>query len=219
MNWVFNNLELIGFYLYAHLYLAIPAIIMALLISVPIAYFATRHRRARELTLTSTGLLYAIPSLPLFVLIPVMVGVPLRSSQNVHIVLTIYGIALLVRAAADAFDSVDRDVLDSAIATGYGRTRLFWTVHLPLAGPAIVAGLRVVAVSTISLTTVGAVLGIKSLGSLFTDGFQRGIFAEILTGLVLTILLAILIDLIIVAIGKLIMPFDRKSKKVLEAAA
>lgn len=219
MNWVSNNLELIGFYLYAHLYLAVPAIVLSLVISVPIAYFATRHPRAREITLTSTGLLYAIPSLPLFVLIPVMVGVPLRSSQNVHIVLTIYGIALLVRAAADAFDSVDRDVLDSAKATGYGPYRLFWTVHLPLAGPAIVAGLRVVAVSTISLTTVGAVLGIKSLGFLFTDGFQRGIYPEILTGLVLTIVLAILVDLVIVGLGKLVMPFDRKSKKVQEVAA
>jgi osmoprotectant transport system permease protein len=214
VTWISQNLDFIGFTLYAHLYLAVPAIFFSLIISVPIAYLATKHPRIRELTLTSTGLLYAIPSLPLFVLIPIIAGVPLRSSTNVHIVLTVYGCALLVRAAADAFDSVDKDVLNAAEATGYGAVRLFLGVHLPLAGPAILAGLRVVAVSTISLTTVGAVLGIKSLGSLFTDGFQRDIVPEIFTGLVLTMALALVVDLVIVALGKLVMPFDRKSRKL-----
>ncbi len=219
MTWISQNLDFIGFALYAHLYLALPAIFFSLIISVPIAYLANKHPRVREITLTSTGLLYTIPSIALFVLIPIIAGVPLRSSLNVHIVLTVYGCALMVRAAADAFDSVDKDVLNAAEATGYGPGRLFFGVHLPLAGPAILAGLRVVAVSTISLTTVGAVLGIKSLGSLFTDGFQRDIVPEILTGLVLTMALAFLIDFLLVAIGKLVMPFDRKSRKLQGARA
>ncbi|MDO5049764.1 MAG: ABC transporter permease subunit [Actinomycetaceae bacterium] len=219
MTWVMENLDVIGFALYAHLYLAVPAIFLSLLISVPIAYLATKHPKSREITLTSTGLLYAIPSLPLFVLMPIMVGVPLRSSTNVHIVLTIYGCALMVRAAADAFDSVDRDVLEAAQATGYGPGRLLFGVHLPLAGPAILAGLRVVSVSTISLTTVGAVLGITSLGSLFTDGFQRGILPEIITGLVLTIGLAVIIDVVISLLGNLVMPFNRTLRKAEGARA
>ena len=92
---------------------------------------------------------------------------------------------------------------------GYGGLRRFVTVELPLAGPTLLAGLRVVAVSTVSLVTVGAVLGVESLGSLFTDGFQRGILVEILTGIVLTAALALLLDGLLVLVGRLLMPWTR----------
>jgi len=82
-------------------------------------------------------------------------------------------------------------------------------VHLPLAGPVLLSGLRVVVVSTVSLATVGAVIGVPSLGSLFTDGFQRGIQAEIITGIVATILLALVLDWACVAIGRTVMPWTR----------
>jgi osmoprotectant transport system permease protein len=82
-------------------------------------------------------------------------------------------------------------------------------VELPLAGPVLLAGLRVVAVSTISLTTVGAVLGIGSLGLLFTDGLQRSIPEEVLTGIVLTIAIALIVDLLLVWLGRAIMPWTR----------
>ena len=81
---------------------------------------------------------------------------------------------------------------------------------LPLAGPAILAGLRVVTVSTVSLTTVGAVLGVPSLGWLFTNGFQRGLTAEILTGLVVTVLLAVVLDGLVVLAGRVLMPWTRR---------
>lgn len=211
MTWIRVNLDVIAQAVLAHLTLVLPAVIFSLLISIPIAFVSTQHRKLRELTLTTTGLLYAIPSLPMLVLIPVLIGIPLRSNTNVHVVLTIYGCALLIRSSADAFDSVDCDVLASATATGYGPARKFFTVHLPLAGPAIIAGLRVVSVTLMSLTTVAAVLGVTSLGSLFTDGFQRGIAAEVLTGIILTVLLALVIDFAIVMSGHLLLPFTRRS--------
>ena len=92
---------------------------------------------------------------------------------------------------------------------GMGRLRRFLGVELPLAGPAIVAALRVATVSTISLTTVGAVLGVRSLGWLFTDGFERGIWPEIIAGVLLTALTALVVDLLIVAGGRLLMPWTR----------
>lgn len=210
MKWIIANGDVITTAIIAHLTLVLPALVFSLLISVPIAFFATRHRKIREATLTTTGLAYAIPSLPMLVLIPILIGIPLRSNTNIHIVLTIYGCALLIRASADAFDSVDSDVLASATATGYDPVRKFFAVHLPLAGPAIIAGLRVVSVTLMSLTTVGAVLGVPSLGSLFTDGFQRGIQAEVLTGIILTVLLALVIDFAIVKLGQLLLPFTRR---------
>ena len=95
--------------------------------------------------------------------------------------------------------------------------RRFLTVELPLAGPAILAGLRVVTVSTVSLTTVGAVLGVPSLGWLFTNGFQRGLTAEILTGLVVTVLLAVVLDGLVVLAGRVLMPWTRRERATARA--
>jgi osmoprotectant transport system permease protein len=75
----------------------------------------------------------------------------------------------------------------------------------------LIAGLRVVAVSTVSLATVGAVLGVKSLGLLFTDGIQRNIPEEILAGIVATVAIALAIDLALVTLGRLLMPWSRSS--------
>ena len=97
----------------------------------------------------------------------------------------------------------------SATALGYGGLRRFLTVELPLAGPALLAGLRVVAVSTVSLVTVSALLGVGSLGSLFTDGFQRGILAEVITGIGATAVLALLLDAALMALGAVLMPWTR----------
>jgi osmoprotectant transport system permease protein len=100
------------------------------------------------------------------------------------------------------------------MALGYGPVRRFWAVDLPLAGPVIVSGLRVAAVSTIALATVGILVGVTNLGYLFTNGLQRRIIAEVFTGLVVVALLALVIDQLIVAAGRLLMPWTRGSRAV-----
>jgi osmoprotectant transport system permease protein len=209
VNWLFNNLNVIGDATVAHLATALPAIVLSFILSIPIGWVANRFQWSRGFLLTICALLYAIPSLPLFIVLPLFIGTGLRSSINVVISMTIYGIALMARSTADGLASVDSDVRQSATAMGFSPWRQFWRVELPLAGPVLLAGLRVVSVSTISLTTVGAVLGIESLGSLFTDGFQRNIPLEILTGIVLTIAIALLVDLLLVLLGRVLMPWTR----------
>lgn len=209
MTWVANNLPLIGQLTLAHLATALPPIVLSLIISIPLGWAANRFRWSRGSLLTVLGLLYAIPSFPLFVVLPLIIGTGLRDQINVVIGLTIYGVALMVRSTADGLDSVDPDVRQSASAIGFSNFGKFWRVELPLAGPVLLAGLRVVAVSTVSLTTVGAVLGIKSLGLLFTDGIQRNIPEEILTGIVLTVAIALILDALIVLIGRLVLPWTR----------
>jgi osmoprotectant transport system permease protein len=209
MNWVIENLPLIGQRTLEHLALSVPPIILSFVISVPIGWLANRYRWSRGVLLTVLGLLYAIPSLPLFVVLPIVLGTGLRDSVNVIVALTLYGIALMVRTTADALGSVSSDVTQSATAMGFSPWTRFWRVDLPLAGPVLLAGIRVVAVSTVSLVTVGAVLGIKSLGLLFTDGLQRNIVAEVATGMVATIALALLIDFALVLVGRLLMPWTR----------
>ena len=93
--------------------------------------------------------------------------------------LTLYVVAILLRSSVDAFEAVDKDILQAATAMGYKPVRRFFGVELPLAVPVMIAGLRVATVSNISMVSVGAVIGIQSLGTLFTDGFQRGITAEV----------------------------------------
>lgn len=221
MNWVLSNLDTIWDATLAHLAIAIPPIIVSFLLSIPIGWIVVRLRRpeGRRSTrsigggiVTFAGLLYAIPSLPLFIALPSLIGTGLQDPINVVIGLTLYGLALMVRSTVDGLESVDGPTTSAATAMGYSGAQRFFRVDLPLAGPVLLAGLRVVAVSTISLTTVGAVLGVKSLGSLFTDGIGRGITEEIASGIVMVLVLAFAVDGLLVLLGRIVMPWTRKNR-------
>lgn len=209
MTWLSSNWGVIGSLTLAHLWTALPAIALSVLFSVPIARWAAFSRRGGWV-LSALSALYAVPSLPLLIVIPVIVGVALRSPINMVIVLTLYGVAVLVRQVAEGFRAIQRATLQAANACGYSLPRRFVQVELPLATPVIVAGTRVVATSTVSLVTVGAFIGVRSLGTLFTDGFQRGLVAEVVAGLVATVLLALVIDALIQGIGWALTPWTRR---------
>ena len=210
MNWLSGSWALIGELTLTHLTIAVPAIIASLLIAVPVGAWAQRSKGVGGAVLSFLTVLYAVPSLPLLIVIPVLSGVALRSRVNMVVVLTIYGIAVLIRQCAEAFAAVPVDVLESADALGMSRLRRFCTVELPLAVPVIVSGTRVVITSTVSLVTIGAFIGVRSLGTLFTDGFQRGLTVEVLAGLVMTIALALLLDALAVGVGALITPWRQR---------
>ena len=211
MTWLSSNWGVIGSLTLAHLWIALPAIALSVLISVPIARWAAFSRRGGWV-LSALSALYAVPSLPLLIVIPVIVGVALRSPANMVIVLTLYGVAVLVRQVAEGFRAIPRATLQAANACGYSLPRRFVEVELPLATPVIIAGTRVVATSTVSLVTVGAFIGVRSLGTLFTDGFQRGLIAEVVAGLVATVLLALVIDALIQGIGWALTPWTRRGR-------
>lgn len=210
MTWIWANGDLIWDRTLDHLVLSVPPIILSFLLALPLGALANRYRASRGVILSTVGLLYAIPSLPLFIVLPVIVGTSARSPLNLIIALTLYGVALMVRVVADGLASVDPDVRQSATGVGFSSWSEFWQVELPLAGPVLLAGLRVVAVSTVSLATVGAVIGVQSLGSLFTDGFQRGIQAEIIAGIAATVVLALVLDAALVLLGRWLMPWTRQ---------
>lgn len=209
MTWVINNLDLILELTLEHIRLSIVPIVLGFIIAIPLGWFAYRYRLTRGLILTLVGLLYTIPSLALFVILPPLLGIGFLSEANVLIALTIYAVAIMARSVAEALQSVDPDVRQAATAVGYSSWSRFWTVDLPLAGPVLLAGLRVVAVSTVSLLTVGIVVGVQSLGYLFTNGFQRGIVEEVLAGVVMTVIVAVLFDGALVLLGRALMPWTR----------
>lgn len=212
MNWVLDNLDLIGELTVEHVRLSITPIILGLVISIPLGWFAYRFSLTKGLVLTFAGLLYTIPSLALFMLLPPVLGISSLSELNVTIALTLYAVAIMARSVADALDSVDENVRQSATAVGYSDWRRFWAVELPLAGPVILAGLRVTAVSTVSLVTVGILVGRPSLGYLFTNGFQRRIVEEIAAGVLMTVLVALVFDVLLILLGRWVMPWARGSR-------
>jgi osmoprotectant transport system permease protein len=209
VSWVWDNTDAIVRLTIEHVWLSTIPIVLGGLLSVPVGWLANRFRTLRGVILAVVGILYTIPSLALFVLIPPLLGLPFLSPLNVIIALVVYAVAIMSRNAADAFASIDPSALRAATAVGYGPWQRFFQVELPLAGPVLVAGLRVVAVSTVSLVTVGVLVGVQSLGYFFTDGFQRRIEAEILTGIVMTVFVAALFDAALVLAGRLGMPWAR----------
>lgn len=208
-SWIPRNLDRVAELTVQHLWLALLPVLLGLIVALPLAWLATRARVIRTVLITVTGLLYTVPSLALIVMLPLVLGIGILNPLNVVVALTIYTVALLVRSIADALDAVPQAVVAAATAMGYTPLRRFVAVELPLAVPVTVAGLRVAAVSNMSLVTVGAIVGLGGLGALFTDGFQRDIPAEILTGIVLVLVLALLVDVALLAIGRAVTPWTR----------
>ncbi|MFD5214054.1 ABC transporter permease [Microbacterium sp. NPDC058345] len=209
MTWVAENLDLILELTLVHLRQSATPIVLGLVLSIPLGWVAWRYRLVRGPVIVLTGLLYTIPSLALLILLPAALGYRATTEPNLVVALTIYTVAILVRAVADGLDSVDQDVRQAATAVGYAAPRRFFTVELPLAGPVILAGLRVAAVSTISLATVGILIGVENLGYLFTNGLQRRIIAEVLAGVVAVVVIALIVDGLLVLAGRMLMPWTR----------
>lgn len=209
MTWVLANLELIGGLMIEHLRQSAVAIVVGFLLSLPLGWIAWRYRLLRGWVIVITGLLYTIPSLALLLILPVIGGYPVTSDTNLIVALTIYAVAIMVRSVTDGLDSVEPAIRQAATAIGYGGVRRFFAVDLPLSGPVILAGLRVTAVSTISLATVGILVGVTNLGYLFTNGLQRRIIAEVFAGVAAVVLLALVIDVLLMLAGRMLMPWTR----------
>ncbi|MEZ2388870.1 ABC transporter permease [bacterium RCC_150] len=209
MEWFLANSGMVFERAGQHLVLALIPMVLGLLISVPLAQLARRNRIFRTVVTTGSSLLYTIPSLALFIILPPILGTRILDPINVVVALTIYAVALLVRAAMDAFDSVDDDLRMAAVSMGFPPAIRFLQIDLPLSLPVLFAGLRVVSVSNISLVSVAALLGVGNLGMLFTDGLQRTFVTEVVVGIIAILLLALIMDTVLVLLEKLLTPWTR----------
>lgn len=209
MTWFQQNESYIWQLTVQHFWLSIIPIVLGFLIAVPLGWIASRFHRPRAVILSLGSVVYTIPSLPLLIVLPSVLGTSFLDPINVIIALTAYAAALLVHTAADAFTQVPDLVVESASATGYSPWQRALAVELPLAGPILLAGVRVVSVSTVSIATIGPLIGVSNLGELFTDGFQRGFSTEIVIGVIAVVVLALALDLLWVGIGRLAMPWLR----------
>jgi osmoprotectant transport system permease protein len=208
-GWLDRNLDVVLEDVQEHIEIALIALLFGVLIAFPLGLVAYRWRAAYGPLLALTQILYTVPSLALFVLLINVTGL---GPEPVIIGLTIYSLVILVRNLVEGLRAVPRDVIDAATAMGYRQTRRLFAVELPIALPAIIAGLRVAAVSNISLVSVGALIGTGGLGQLFIHGFQIDNPIEIWTGIVATLLLAVVVDLLIVGGGRLLTPWTRAAR-------
>ena len=218
MSWIADNIGMILELSLVHIQQSVIPIVLAFIVSVPLGWVAWRYRLLHGPILVITGLLYTIPSLALLALLPVFLGTSYISDINLLVALTIYGVALMVRSVADGLASVDDDVRLASVAMGYGPFRRFWAVDFPLAGPVILAGLRVMAASTIGLATVGILVGVTNLGYLFTNGLQRRILVEVFSGIVAVVVIAVVVDILLVLAGRLLLPWARRPRRRRAAA-
>jgi osmoprotectant transport system permease protein len=218
MTWIGDNLSLIWDQLSEHIYLAILPVILGLVIAIPLGYVATRFGWLANPLIALGGVLYSLPSIALFIVLPVILGTRVLDRINIIIALTIYAVSLLIRNVIDGLRSVPPDVRQAAIAVGYGPARRLLTIDLPIAVPVIFAGLRVVTVANISMVSVGAVIGIGGLGELFTLGFQKDFLTPVVVGVVLSLLLALLADLVLVMLQRILTPWARVATPVGEVA-
>jgi osmoprotectant transport system permease protein len=192
-----------------HLYLAMVPVVIGLVVSIPLGWLATRAGWVRGTIFYTFGFIYSIPSIALLTVLPAVFQTQILDPVNLLVALTIYAAALLVRSVVDALTAVPWDVRTAATAMGFRPLRRFFAVELPISIPVLIAGLRVASVSSISLVSVGGLLGIGGLGNLFTDGFHRNFIFEIVVGVVASLLLALVMDLLLVLIGRVTTPWTR----------
>jgi osmoprotectant transport system permease protein len=208
-GWIPLNADRIIAFTIEHLRLALIPVLVGLVVAVPLGWLANRSARARAVLIPVAGVLYTVPSLALFIVLPGIFGYPVVSELNVIIALTVYTVALLVRTVADALAAVPALVVAAATAMGYTAGRRFVDVELPLAVPVLVAGLRVATVSNISLVSVGALIGVGGLGEFFTEGLQLNFPTEIIVGIALIVVLALIGDALLLGLGRIATPWSR----------
>lgn len=207
-SWVADHSDDIRAALVEHVQLTLVAMVAGILISVPLGIAAVRWHRLRTPILLAEGVLYAIPSLAAIVLLGPWTGY--LTTRTVAIPLTAYTLLILTRNVVTGLEAVPAEVRESATGMGYGPGRRLLRVELPLALPTIMAGIRIATVSTIALVTIGFVAGHGGLGELIDQGIRAYVdFTPLTVGIVLSVLLALVADLLLLLVQRLLTPWSR----------
>jgi osmoprotectant transport system permease protein len=192
-----------------HLLITVSAVLLGLVLAIPLALLARRFARLEPAVLGVATGLYTIPSLALFPLLVPFTGL---TRTTVVIGLALYSLTILVRNTLEGLRGVPDDVVEAATGLGYSRAKLFLRIELPLALPVIMAGLRIATVSTVALTTVGAVVAYGGLGNLLKNGVQEDFRAQVLAASVICVLIAIVLDLLLLVVQRLMTPWARSAR-------
>lgn len=205
-DWIADHSDDITQAVREHVYLTAVSMLIGLVISFAIALVARRWRWLQTPLLGLSGALYTIPSLALFAFLLPITGL---SRSTALIGLTSYTLLILIRNIIAGLDGVPDDVLEAATGMGYGPIRRLVVIELPLALPTIMAGIRIATVTTIGLVTVAALIGQGALGALIKEGIERPFRTPLVVGSVLSIALAIVADLALTLLLRVLTPWSR----------
>lgn len=206
-DWFVSHLDEVRFRTIEHLQLTGIAVGAGFVIAMALAFVALRYRRTYAPISWFTGVLYTIPSLALFALLLPFTGLTMLTAE---IGLVSYTLLILVRNIVAGIDGVPAEVREAALAMGFTRWRTLVSVELPLALPVIVAGLRIATVTTVGLVTVTALIGQGGHGAFINDGLQRFFNTPLVIGSVLSIVLAVLLDVALTVVERVLTPWARE---------
>ena len=212
-DWVVDHLDDVGIQTLEHLRLTGLALGIGLAVAMGLSALALRRRRAYGPIIGVTGLLFTIPSLAAFALLVPFTGL---STTTATVPLVTYTLLILVRNIVTGIDGVPADIRDAAVGMGYERWPLFWRIELPLALPAIIAGLRIATVTVVGLVTVTSLIGYGGLGALILQGIRRGSVpfpTPIVVGTVLSAALAAALDLGLLGMQRVFTPWMRRGDR------
>lgn len=210
-DWVFDHLDDIWAATSEHLVLTGIALAVGLIISVGLSWLAIRYRKSYSPITWVTGVLYTIPSLALFSILVPITGLSVLTAE---IGLVGYTLLILIRNIVAGIDGVDPAIKEAAIGMGYTRRRLLLQIEVPLAMPVIIAGIRIASVTTIGLVTVTALIGQGGLGFFILQGLRRFFTTEIMVGAVMSVVLAVVIDILLVLLQRVLTPWVRTKATV-----
>jgi osmoprotectant transport system permease protein len=205
-DWLSTHTHLFGDALQQHVILTLVAVGVALTISLPLGVVAHRWKALRNPVLTVFGIFYTIPSLALFAMLIPYTGLSVLTAE---IGLVGYAVLILVRNVVVGLEAVPADILDAANGMGYRPTARLLRVELPLALPAIFAGMRIATVTTIGLVTITAIIGLGGLGQLILRGLIDDFHTPLLVATVLSIALALVADVTLATAQRLSLPWLR----------
>lgn len=209
--WVSRNLDTILEKTLEHLTLTGVALLVGGMISVGLATLSLVRPRTYQPITGVAGALYTIPSLAIFALVAPLVGIGTASQRFItaEIALVTYTLLILVRNIVTGIRGVPPGVSEAARGMGYREGERLWRIEIPIAMPVIIAGLRIATVTVVGLVTVTSLLGLGGLGFFILDGLRRSIIfpTEIIVGVVLSVVLAAVLDLALLLLGRMLTPW------------
>lgn len=206
-DWVADHADEIRARLFEHVELTVLTVALGVLVAVPLGLACHRWGRVYPVILGVTGVIYSIPSLALFAFLVPYTGLTRATSL---IPLVSYTLLILVRNVVAGLQGVPPEVREAAEGMGYGPTRQLLRVELPLAAPAVLAGIRITTVTTIGLVTIASLVGEGGLGRLIYDGLLRDFRTPLVVGSVLAVALAVVADVSLAGVQRLVTPWARR---------
>jgi osmoprotectant transport system permease protein len=210
-DYIGDHLHEIRIALVQHLELTFIAVGVGLVLSALLAAIAIRFRISYQPINAISGIMYAIPSLALFILLVPITGLTILTAE---VALVSYTLQILFRSIVAGIDGVPESVRESAQGMGFTARQQLWRVELPIALPVIASGLRIATVTTVGLVPISGILGSDQggLGTFIFDGLSRFFNTPLLIGAVLTVVLAIVLDVLLVRVERLLTPWARRAR-------